>query len=92
MAKGRKTIEVEWIKDRINTQLAEPSFSQPEKMRLCFLLEDVLHQSNNYNGFQFNYWNDGGYKAWLTAGEPSFPEKEKYITNNKKEEYSRIYY
>ena len=95
MAKGRKTIEVEFIKDKINHMLSLPlkQHSKETKAALCTLLEDILHQSNNYHGFQYNIWDNGGYEAWKAAGEPDFPEKEKYLTGKHKEhDYSRVYY
>ena len=92
MARNRKTIDVNAIAEKINAFLAIPTLDQLEKKALCTFLESTLHDTGNYHGFQYNYWNDHGYAAWIDAGMPTFPEKEKFVTNNKREEWSRHYY
>jgi hypothetical protein len=89
-----KTIKVNEITDIINEKLANPVIEQLTKATLCTFLEDILHKTSNYHGYNYLYWlnHPCGYTQWVKDGEPGFPEKEKYITNNKKEEFSRVYY
>ena len=89
--KAKKTIKVETLKTITNHQLSS-DISQQEKGCLCTLLERVLHDTGNYQGFNYNFWNNGGHKEWKKAGEPDFPKKEVYITGPDKDEYGREYY
>ena len=87
--KAKKTTSVEMFKNWANEQLkrTDEYATQEFKAGICTGLERVLHDSGNYNGFNHNYWNATGFKAWLAAGEPDFPEKNKYIGP----EYDRCY-
>jgi len=87
MTRKRKTFSVEEAKTKANEWLAR-DVSQEEKRGVCFLIENILHRTGNYKGFSYNYWDEKGFKDWLDAGEPDFPEKSKYIGP----EYSRHYY
>lgn len=87
MATARKTYEVQKLKDRINHML-EQDISEDARITLCVLLEDVLHETNNYQGFQHIEWINGGCEQWYKDGEPGFPEKNKYFGP----EYKRRYY
>jgi hypothetical protein len=51
----RKTIEVTYLKDEVNRYLKNAMLSQQEKKALCFLLENVLMETNNYRGFKYNF-------------------------------------
>jgi hypothetical protein len=73
----RKTIEVSTLKAKINHMLTLDTLTQEYKSALCMLLENVLHDTGNYNGF--NYLN------WLN-GEPK--DNSKYLGL----EYNRVYY
>lgn len=88
---SRKTFEVKTVQDEINTKLAS-DIPQEAKKELCVVLENILFKTGNYHGHNYIYWLDKGFNLWIEAGEPGFPEKELYITNNKKEEFSRYYY
>ena len=95
--KSKKTIEVEKIKVYANSMLARTDkFATVEfKAGIAIMIELILMSTNNYRGFQYNYWNDKGYKEWHDAGEPNFPEKDKYIYGPKGKdnaEYDRTYY
>ena len=58
MAK-RKTILVSELKDSINMKLALTEIDQPRKEALACLLEDILHRTGNYRGYNTNFpWND----------------------------------
>lgn len=57
---ARKTIEVEAIRDRVNTMLEVQS--TPEARRaVAVLLESVLMATGNYHGFKYlaSEWQDG---------------------------------
>jgi len=87
--KGRKTIEVAIIKADINKQLERQDISESERRALCSFLEHVLFTTNNYAGFNHVEWiKEGGYERWREAGEPGFPEKNKFLGP----EYRRCYY
>lgn len=45
-------------------------------------------EAKEYNGFRYLYWSKQGFEEWKEAGEPGFPEKNKYIGP----EYDRAYY
>lgn len=86
MTTSRKTYEVQKLKERINHMLAQ-NISDDAKVALCIILEGVLHETNNYQGFQYIHWRNGGYEQWMIDGEPGFPEKSKYIGPEYKREY-----
>jgi len=84
MARKRKTIDVAAVLAEGNRLLALldtdnghicPAFRQG----VSALLESVLMATGNYQGYNFNAWEGGGYTAWVAAGEPRFPEKDKYL-------------
>ena len=93
MAK-KKTFKVDEFKNYVNEQLARTDeFANKEfKAGLCVALGTVLMKSNNYEGFNYNYWNEKGWKEWRNAGEPDFPEKNKYLYGEGGHEYNRHYY
>jgi hypothetical protein len=51
--KNRKTIEVKDIKETVNNYLVIKELTQDEKKAYCFLLEVILHKTNNYNGYYY---------------------------------------
>ena len=64
MSKGRRTIDVDRIKEWVNTRLATPSSTHsryldnltPEqafRLGIASLLEQVLHHTGNYKGFGY---------------------------------------
>lgn len=50
--KTRKTIEIQFIKDKINIALAS-TLSTDHKESLCTFLEIILLEKNIYQGFMF---------------------------------------
>lgn len=82
-----KTIKVGDVKQYANNLLKNPKLSQEFKQGVASMIEHVLHTTDNYGGFSYNYWNAVGYKLWKEAGQPGFLEKQKYIGN----EYDRQY-
>jgi hypothetical protein len=84
--KRRKTIEVAKILGLVNAKLALATLSQDEKSVLCSLLEDVLMATENYHGFNFITWLEGGYERWVEAGKPE--DRTPFL----EPEYDRRYY
>jgi len=88
----RKTFSVLEFKNKINALLADPKRSDESKEGLCTSLENVLHATGNYNGFNYNYWLKEGCKKWKEAGEPDeYTIKNKYIFGDQGQ-YNRFYY
>ncbi len=83
----KKTTSVEELRLYANKLLKNSKLSQEFKNGVCTMIEHVLHDTGNYAGFSYTYWNEVGYKLWIAAGQPGFPEKQKYIGN----EYDRYY-
>ena len=76
------------IKKFANEQLADGRNSDEHRRGIISMLEKILHATGNYEGFNYNYWNKTGFELWQKAGEPDFPEKNKFIGN----ESDRVYY
>ena len=53
--KNRKTIEIEFIKHKINLALSNNEFplNTEQKEILCATLETILHKVNGYKGYIF---------------------------------------
>ena len=62
--KSRKTFKVENFKNIINEKLALGSINQDEKKALTVVLERVLHDTNNYRGYNNLQWMRGGSEKW----------------------------
>ena len=85
MARNRKTITVEDLKVRVNNMI-ERSNSTPEARRaLGVLLETVLMDTGNYNGFNYLAWLNGGCEQWRKDGEPS--DTTPYLGDQSRVEY-----
>ncbi len=92
---GRKTIEVQKLKDYANEQLARTDEFADTKFKagICVMIEHFLIHTGNYHGYNDQYWLKQGYKEWEEAGKPeTWPEKDKYIYGPSGCKYSRIYY
>ncbi len=95
---ARKTVPVLLFLEMMNEQIADKMFTSEERRILCGCLENILSKSGNYAGFNYNYWlgkdaNDenSGVNQWRKAGEPDFPEKEKFILGPTGDEWNRCY-
>ena len=86
MAKGRKTIEVNTVRTRVNAMLANPKVTEEERRGMCLVLEFMLYNTNNYNGFNYVDWLNGGCDRWRADGSPS--DNSSYLGP----EYKRYYY
>ena len=53
MAREKKTIQVEYIKNFANEQLAHPNYTMEEKYGIITMIEKILHEANAYKGFMF---------------------------------------
>lgn len=92
MARSRKTFEVDMFKAGVNECLAHKEYTNAEKQVMCMLLEGVLHKTGNYKGYNNLYWLNGGNALWIMEGQPEGEAKNRYISNNGLDEYSRLYY
>lgn len=89
---GRKTIDVVYLLETLNKQLSREDLTSVEKRAISEVLEDILHKTDNYSGFNYRYWSSVGCNEWRDAGEPDFPEKEKFILGPSGDEFNRFYY
>lgn len=95
MSTPRKTLSVAAFKAEVNRRLALPKLSIEERKALASLLEHVLHDTGNYQGYNSLYWSrEGGFEAWKQAGEPGFPEKSRYFSaaGDGIDDYRRVYF
>ncbi len=53
MAREKKTIEVEMVKDYANKQLANENLIMEEKLGIITMIEEILHRSNAYRGYMY---------------------------------------
>lgn len=51
----RKTIRISTLVDKINQILTSTTLKQSQKATICAVLESVLHDTGNYNGFSYNF-------------------------------------
>lgn len=65
--KPKKTIQISFIKDKINKAITEKEFplNTDQKEILCTFLEIILLNTNNYKGFMFE---DNNNSEILTNG------------------------
>lgn len=91
---SRKTFDVKGFLDYANKQLArrDEHATREFKMGVCALLEHVLMGTDNYRGYNYNLWVNGGCDEWVRAGEPDFPEKERFMYSEHGGEFDRVYY
>jgi len=66
--------------DQANHYLREsPDDRKPERQAIHDFVAHLLMEARSYRGFQHLYWSDQGYQEWKAAGEPDFPEKDRFI-------------
>ena len=86
MSKARKTISVEKVKTMINHRINNSvSDSSETRKALASLLECILHETNNYHGFNYADWLDHGCDQWNADGRPA--EIDKYLGDQTKVRY-----
>ena len=49
----RKTIDIDYLRNKANDALADRDRSCGYKMAVCDMIETVLHKTDNYRGFMF---------------------------------------
>lgn len=89
MAKGKKTIKVARVLEMANKILAaedSPYVTDGMRKGIASLLEQILHDTDNYSGFNYLEWLNGGCKRWQEAGRPE--DNRAYLGNETK----RVYY
>lgn len=74
------------IKDKVNGWLEKTECMAAQRL-LCSMLEEILWQVQEYHGYGYNKWLNGGYKAWQASGESEF-NRTKYMGS----EYDRYYF
>lgn len=105
---SRKTVQVEELLREFNRVLSLPTsriyrdlpdgtpawrVATSERKGLADALEHILHKADRYRGFNSVKWTqEGGYEAWLAAGEPN--DNRPFITDNPDatDDYRRVYY
>lgn len=87
--KGKKTIPVLKMLERANELLENNRISQNEKRGICTMIEEILHTSGNYSGFNYTAWLKGGWEQWRkdSIDNPELSNRA-YLGN----EYDRMYY
>lgn len=85
---SKKTIPVVRIKEMVNKRLAYPTRNDTPEVRIALasLLETILHETDNYHGYNYLDWLNGGSDAWRKDGEPR--DNTKYLGDQSK----RVYY
>jgi hypothetical protein len=83
----KKTIKVEDIRDTVNGMLLRDDITDDVRVGMCAVLENILHITGNYQGFNNVEWINGGWQKWVADGQPGYPDKEKYAGNNTKRHY-----
>jgi hypothetical protein len=93
-SKSRNTFNIVELKDWVNQQLERTDDFADDKFKagLCCVIEHVLTTTNRYKGYNDNYWLKSGFQEWRKAGEPGFPEKNKYCYGPSGQRYNRHYY
>jgi hypothetical protein len=61
---ARKTFDVTAMREAVNRQLARPEVSEEYRKGMCSILEHVLHETGNYNGYNYVDWLAGGCDRW----------------------------
>ena len=89
----RKTVEISKLKNWANAQLKRTDNYATEKFKegICTMIERILFDANQYEGYNCIYWLEQGFDEWLKDGCPDFPEKQQYIEGNE-HQFNRYYY
>ena len=89
----KKTAKVLDLLKYANEQLARTDKWADDQFKsgICVFIEHILRNANCYAGYNDTYWMKQGCKEWIAAGEPDFPEKDKYIFGPLGK-FSRFYY
>lgn len=85
MTRTRKTIHVQELKEHVNMMLEKSKCSDDVRHGIARVMQHVLFETNNYRGFNYVEWLDGGFKAWKADGEPE--DNTKYLGNQSRIRY-----
>ena len=77
-------IEVSAIKKMVNHYLEHAESSPEQRKAVSELLSCILLKTDQYRGFNYLAWINGGVDIWRADGEPEGPEKEKYFGDQTK--------
>lgn len=107
MTKARKTIDIATILDEANKYLSSdnPNITPDMRKGCASLLESILHDTGNYQGFNYIAWINGGCDRWRADGQPLdnsdylgdetrrvyFGSTPRSLTKLTKEEHERAY-
>jgi hypothetical protein len=72
----RKTINVDVVKTKANSLLANPNLVMEEKLGIITMIEHILHETDNYNGFRYLKLDSDGSAPKL--GSESWVERSYY--------------
>lgn len=86
--RGRKTIEVAYVRNRVNAILANGNATQDMKKGVALMLESILQKTGNYNGYNYTAWLNGGCEKWRKETGGGSANTSAYLGK----EYDRIYY
>lgn len=92
MANARKTFNVQQMKDWVNKQLARKDDTATDQYKegLCEAIEHILMESNSYEGYTNNYWQEQGRDEWHAAGTPKYCDEFIYGPSGQK--FNRKYF
>lgn len=80
-----KTIAVSKVKELANSLLANKKLTDEERKGVAALLERVLFESDNYNGYGLVDWLEGGFQKWVADGQPT--DNTAYLGNQTRRVY-----
>ena len=73
MSGSRKTIRVDHVRDYINDRIALSVDDQTQARRaLALVIEDILHETGNYHGFQYLKLPAHGADGTYNFDDPTF--------------------
>lgn len=86
----RKTVPVAFVLERANLMLRRTDVSDDYREAAAWLLETILHETGNYQGFNYLTWcEEGGVEKWRAdGGEEKNLSTEPYLGNQTR----RVYY
>jgi hypothetical protein len=98
MNKARKTVSIDFLKETANAYLlhsADDFVSQ--RMGVASLLEQCLHETNNYSGFRYLEKRDlvsseNGFSVGINTNDDDNYVKEDYTERFKNTDSSRVRY
>lgn len=86
MSKPRKTIPVEKIRDLVNGFLSNPNTTKEGRELMSTMIEVILFDTDNYQGFNYLGWMKGGCDAWLALNDHN-ADKSPYIGDETRRHY-----